>query len=46
MHSKDMSVWFRCAEPDWPQPEPWRKKWMDIDRGRNDDDEDFCAVVY
>lgn len=45
-HWEDMAVWFRCAEPDWARLGPWQKKWMDVNRGRGDDDADFCQVVH
>lgn len=43
---EDMAAWFRSADPDWSRLELWQKKWMDVDRGQSDDDEDFCGVVH
>ncbi len=38
-------VWARLASPDWSAIEPWRKKWLDADRGADPSDEDGLSGV-
>jgi uncharacterized protein YtpQ (UPF0354 family) len=38
-------VWARIGSPDWSGLEPWRKKWLDPQRGADPSDEDGLSGV-